>query len=451
MAKENFLFAGVFLLSAMMVSCGEDPAVIDEEGDATNKEIVSSADELEPGEDEALDPIEMEDVSWQNISDINTDLISLNVGEKKYSDAINKLSVRLINKTAKNYDSIFGSSEDDNISISPLSAVLNLAMLANSVDEETCGTILNTFRVSSLSWLNTTCKKLMDFVPRAENGMELVLANSVWYDDAYTLSSAYEFELGNYYAAEVHSTKFAIQQSVSDINAWCAKNTNNLITSIINQPNSDLVAMCINAMYFKNTWLFEFDENETQNQVFKGSKGDKNVPTMHRTLGITDGYFADEWFRFSLPFKGDEAEMIFVLPNEGVDVLKVARTIKLQDLLVQNGEVDRILLDLYLPKFTFKQNYSLYSTLSALGINLEHVNYAPMGINAEGPVNVYQSNVVSINEKGATLASVTFDGMSGDSGEKYRKVTVNVDRPFMYFVRNKVTGTIIMAGVVSNI
>ena len=62
---------------------------------------------------------------------------------------------------------------------------------------------------------------------------------------------------------------------------------------------------------------------------------------------------------------------------------------------------------------------------------------------------------ISVDEEGTELAAVTggFDALAPFPSEdeiETPKVKVDFDRPFMYMVRNRVTGAILMAGVVTN-
>jgi serine protease inhibitor len=76
------------------------------------------------------------------------------------------------------------------------------------------------------------------------------------------------------------------------------------------------------------------------------------------------------------------------------------------------------------------------------------------GINEPIISIIGQKAYTEITEEGTTVAAVTGNHMASSDGystPKYEKVTMNVNRPFLYFVYNKVTGTILMAGRISNI
>jgi serpin B len=66
---------------------------------------------------------------------------------------------------------------------------------------------------------------------------------------------------------------------------------------------------------------------------------------------------------------------------------------------------------------------------------------------------IRQNTFTTVNEEGTIVAAITGIGemTMGLSGESLPKVEVNVNRPFLFFVRNNVTGTILMAGRVCNI
>ncbi len=87
-----------------------------------------------------------------------------------------------------------------------------------------------------------------------------------------------------------------------------------------------------------------------------------------------------------------------------------------------------------------------------MGIDcLGNVDLSPMGI-GERTVKVLNQSSLKIDEDGAELAAFTaatgLDSFNppADTDE----LTVNVDRPFIYIIRNSATGATLMAGAVTN-
>jgi serine protease inhibitor len=87
-------------------------------------------------------------------------------------------------------------------------------------------------------------------------------------------------------------------------------------------------------------------------------------------------------------------------------------------------------------------------------VPFEEVTMEKAGINEQFISIIGQKAYTEVTEDGTTVAAITGNlmvGSAGGSTPKYENVTMNVNRPFLYFVYNKVTGTILMAGRISNI
>lgn len=110
--------------------------------------------------------------------------------------------------------------------------------------------------------------------------------------------------------------------------------------------------------------------------------------------------------------------MILVLPNPGVALPECPEALSQNDYEnVQN-------LFLSLPKFMYKSGCSLRSYFNI-------------------PVNVYQQTVIEVNEEGAKAVSAT-------EAVESEPICLTFDRPFLYSIVNRVSGTSIMMGCVFN-
>src|SRR3990172_4284472 len=78
----------------------------------------------------------------------------------------------------------------------------------------------------------------------------------------------------------------------------------------------------INAIYFKGTWVYEFDKGRTKDEPFMLRGGaQRAVAMMHHQGGAHVGYYAGPGFRVvDLPYGASAYSMTIVLPNPGHDV-----------------------------------------------------------------------------------------------------------------------------------
>lgn len=94
---------------------------------------------------------------------------------------------------------------------------------------------------------------------------------------------------------------------------------------------------------------------------------------------------------------------------------------------------------------------SLNSTFEKMGVNTMGMNIAPTGIGNGEAMDALISHftVIDVNEKGAEAAAVTVTDIWG-AAPVTRKAEFIADRPFAYFIIEKNTGSILMAGVVQD-
>jgi serine protease inhibitor len=147
--------------------------------------------------------------------------------------------------------------------------------------------------------------------------------------------------------------------------------------------------------------------------------------------------------------------MVVVLPCKGTDIKDFSNNFSYEDWVNASSANDKSYdVDFYLPKFKFDQRLLLGDILEILGVPFDGVTLEKAGINEPIISIIGQKAYTEITEEGTTVAAVTGNHMASSDGyltPKYEKVTMNVNRPFLYFVYNKVTGTILMAGRISNI
>ena len=109
----------------------------------------------------------------------------------------------------------------------------------------------------------------------------------------------------------------------------------------------------------------------------------------------------------------------------------------------------------FLPKFSAENSHNLNNMLSAMN---------PEDFTLPGPHDVHQnpsravSNIISpylspLNETGAEAATITSGSMDpiAPGPMEIQKITVKVDRPFYFFIREFSTDACIMSGRICNL
>ena len=153
------------------------------------------------------------------------------------------------------------ASPEGNWVMSPYSARLCLAMLANGTKGETQIELLDALQIDDLDAFNQSVKELLETYDGYARIMSLDTANSIWLNQSWFdgkgayLPDFVEKMDENYRATveEVTNT-----DSVERVNAWVSEKTNDKIPTILTEDNREFVTALVNAVYFKAAWEMSF-------------------------------------------------------------------------------------------------------------------------------------------------------------------------------------------------
>jgi serpin B len=279
----------------------------------------------------------------------------------------------------------------------------------------------------------------------------LNIANSVWAERTKEFLPEYLHVLAEQYGAGLRLVDFRGDPDGARqlINRWVEQQTEDRIKNLIPEGALDSLTRLVltNAIYFKGSWLFPFDEARTADGAFTRLDGSRvTVPMMRLAEQLrytrAAGYQAVE-----LPYVGQQLSMVLVLPDEG-RFSDVEATIDPRKLDFAGSRSYQV--NLAMPKFEFETQFSLRSQLQALGMNLAFDGGNADFSGMDGLRDLYISDVVhrafiSVDERGTEAAAATAVIIRVVSAPA-DTVELVLDRPFLFFVRDNTTGTILFAG-----
>ncbi len=241
------------------------------------------------------------------------------------------------------------------------------------------------------------------------------------------------------------------------INQWVSQNTGGRIPEILHYGDittQTRIALA-NAIYLKAGWTHPFDPNVTANQAFTTAGGASvSVPTMAAEPWLS--YAAGSGYRaVELPYGGDYStlSMLVVVPDDMASFVAGLSSARLGqiDALEQTYDVD-----LALPRFSANTRVKLGEQLQAMGMtDLFDDNRADLsGITTAEPLVIseviHQANI-DVVEEGTTAAAATVAtgrATAGPVGPPH--VVFHVDRPFLYFIRERTSGAVLFMGRISD-
>ena len=243
---------------------------------------------------------------------------------------------------------------------------------------------------------------------------QVKLANALWLGNRFAFQPGYLDLTRNRYAATAQRLDFAAapQRSADTINAWAAKNTNGLITNVVDASGFDAAtaAVLTNAVYFDGEWEARLAPAVPEPFLF-GSGREAPFAMMHKRASYAYAE-ADGWKAVRLPYASQNrfAMDLFVpLRRQTGAVLSAATYRKLTSAL---DTAPAVLADIALPRFEVVWKQTLNDVLMALGITEAFSRSADLSGIAGGPGELLVSKVahasrLQVFETGTLAAAVT--------------------------------------------
>ncbi len=369
---------------------------------------------------------------------------------EKIVSPVNELGFKLLHEVE--------ADENNNTFISPTSLFMALAMIYNGADGVTKSEIAKVLHSEGIDVeeLNKANASMMSVLNKEVDDIQLNIANSIWLNDKFTFQEDFEKNTKDYFNAEITEIDIADSKSAEQINSWVKEATNDKIEEIVDSPlDANLLAVLINAIYFKGSWTNEFDKNETTDRPFQLLDGSvKNVPLM--AMKEEFSYFENEKFQaITLPYGDGELSMKVFLPkeNSSLEEFKTMLTSENWAAWQKGFEVEEGTI--LLPKFQLEFEASLNEALKSLGMASafdENANFTKM-INEDEQVlitNVKQKTFIDVNEEGTEAAAVTGIEMGITSAPINEPFYMEVNRPFFFTITDDETDTILFMGSISN-
>ena len=353
------------------------------------------------------------------------------------------------------YRAIRAAQQEKSIIASPLSVTYVMGMLNDGAAGKTAEEITNVlgFGTGDKTAINAYCQALIQQAPLADPSVIIKIANIVAANKDVVLEDSYTKDLKDYYEAEVASLDFDEATSLNYLNGWCNDKTDGMIPKIIEQLDSSIKLVLMNAIFFKATWTEKFDKNDTKEEAFTKSDGSTtSLPMMHRNAMMQ--YQDHSLFStVCLPFgSGDKYRMYVLLPSEGKTVDDVINALT-NDYWETHRPMGHSIVDLKLPRFKTNSDVPLNDLISQLG--------APSmfdSLNAEFPdisqnyKNLYvnlmkQKAAIEVTEEGTKTSAVTVAMMvESDFGGPEDTANFHANRPFVYLIQEWDTQAIFFIG-----
>jgi len=356
------------------------------------------------------------------------------------------------------YAQLAETKSGENLFFSPSSISIALAMTAAGARGETLDEMIATLHLpEDLAPFHEAYGERLEEWNGGECDYRLSVANRLWGQSGFTLEPDFLAVTRDSYQAPMELLNFGgnPERSRRTINTWVDNKTEDKIQDLLPQGSITPLTRLVltNAIYFKGTWVTQFSEDKTRDRPFYLLDGEsEDVPLMT----------ANDQFRYaskggcqivSLPYEGDDLEMILVVPNERDGLPELEENLSAEWLDSAVNSLRRRKVELYLPRFKMEASANLNDVLQALGIKKA---FTPgqadfTGLSAAQGRDLYISDVVhkamiDVNEEGTEAAAATGVVIGLRSMPIQRDPIVRADHPFLFLIRDKRDGTIFFLG-----
>ncbi|XP_026485751.2 alaserpin-like isoform X2 [Vanessa tameamea] len=354
-------------------------------------------------------------------------------------DGNNKFTANMFNEVVK-------ANKEKSIVLSAYSVMPPLAQLALASVGESHDELLNAIGMPN----DNVTKAAFSFANsklRSTKGVTLQTASKIYVAQNYELNTEFAAVSRDTFGSEVKNVDFSKNTEVAaEVNAWVEDQTNHRIKDLVDPASltSDTRALLVNAIYFKGTWKIPFQTFATKDRDFHVTKNKVvQVPTMYNkdTYSYTESIELNAQI-LEIPYEGDEASCVFVLPREIDGINELAEKLKDPTVLDKAmSNMREIEVEVYLPKFKIETTTDLKDILQKMDVQrLFSPKTARLDNLLKHTSNLYidsalQKAFIEINEEGAEAAAANaFFAVVDSISEEYALV-FNANRPFYFAIK----------------
>jgi len=389
---------------------------------------------------------------------------------EEYEESLDEFSQRFL---------VSAWEDADNIVFSPFSLHSVVAMLISGAtnNSKTQNELLGAFgKHRNIQNIEKTYESLIENYSKGDLDQILTFGNRLWTTKKHYLAidQDYLLRIRNFYGADIRY--FATTNPEKNVNDWVKETTKGKIKKIVDQISPTSVLLIGNALYFKDAWQLVFEDGECIE--FTNDNG-KKVSTRMMTRDskkqiaaqFTSSIVGDstKFLTVSIPYKFGKGrfEMIIIMPNhyrglkffynvaqrlekssaEGNILNEALDALNRRENLSENHVIN-------MPSFKVDSNIDVEKHLRKLGINAAFDDGGFKGIVKENDFKVSQV-------KHRAVVEVTKDGTEGAAASAIEIVplaasislpkTINIDKPFLFFIRDTVLKTLLFTGKYTNL
>jgi serine protease inhibitor len=381
------------------------------------------------------------------------------VAERAAPDGDPTVAGQAIAEFGSDLFSAVANNADDgtNLVVSPASVAIALAMMEPGTVEEAQTQVRELLRIDDPEAFHASMNALeQDLEARVAEDVgdegdpgevTMRIANAAYLQQGYPFAQAYLDAVGRHYGPVLHEVDFPPDPDAiaHQINDFVAEATEDHITDLIGDGVllPETVLALVNALYLRASWTTSFEADDTEEDDFTRLDGSPvTVPLMHGTSGGSAA--GDGWVAARKDLTGGLAAE-FVLPDDG----------RFDEVAGDLPEVFEALSEsavgaaLVVPRFETRFNVELTPALQALGLTAPYEEGHLLGIAPDETLKLDQAlheTWLAVDEEGIEAAAATALLFTATGAPVGDPVPVILDRPFLFRLVDRQTGTALFVG-----
>ncbi|KAG3293752.1 serpin B4-like [Ictidomys tridecemlineatus] len=297
-------------------------------------------------------------------------------------------------------------------------------------------------------------QKFLTELNKPSEAYNLKIANRVYGEKEFQFLQEYLDGIKKFYLATVESLDFknAPEESRKKINSWVESQTNGraVLAAVVQETEEEKESL---GAASDSRGLSEY---RAQAIVLE------DIQALFLHMMAKSGHFNFAFLEdvqakiLEMPYKGNDLSMVLLLPNEADGLQELEDKLTAEKLMEWTSprSMEMTNVDLRLPRFKVEETFDLETMLSAMG--MEDV-FCPQKADLSGMTGtqdlsvskVMHKSFVEVNEEGTEAVAAT-GGVAGTLSIPMPPVSFYCDHPFLFFIKQNKTHSILFFGRVSS-
>lgn len=354
-----------------------------------------------------------------------------------------------------------GVANAGNVLLSPISIKLALVLLYEGAQGQTAHELANALNLPlSVPGTREIFNNVLKSLQTPSSAYTLNIGSRIYIDNNVLTRQRYAATMKSFYNTDVINVNMSEAHAIANgVNSWVSNVTDGHIKKMIDdeQDLKDSVMLIVNALFFKSAWRRRYfePENTRVSKFYVNTNEIVNVPFMH-TVGrfyyVESSKLDAKILR--IPYDGSKFAMYIILPRTMYGVDHIVNEINAFTLATDMWAMQELPFDVLIPKFKFEFTSHLESTLRELGIHdifddtalltgIARTRRASRHLQVS---DIVHKTGIEVSENG----TIAYAATEVQIGNKIEDSVFHANHPFVFYIEDETTGTILYIGKVRN-